>query len=278
MQVTSIVIVAVLSLTLPLFTVAEHQGPSRRHSALAERKRADLEKRAFNGQATWYDVGLGACGQYNAPGDFIVALNSAQFAGSGYPGPNCFKPITISAFGKTAQAVIVDECPGCAYGSLDFSVGLFQYFTSLDAGVFQFTWWFNDGSAAPTTTTSTWTAPTTTSVWVDPSPWTSYTTTSTYTPPTSTWTPPTTTSTWSQPTTSTSTSTSSSSQSSSSTLAPNSTTTDSASYTLASTNLTTVSLTPSTTGAPAATGLATVPENIAHVNELVLGLAQFVKN
>lgn len=90
------------------------------------------------------------------------------------------------------------ECPTCAWGSLDLSQGLFSSFTSLDAGVFQMTWWFNGGSnsgggqAQPTTTQ-----------WVDPAPWTTnYTppaTTSTpvYVPPTTTaYTPPATTTTY----------------------------------------------------------------------------------
>ncbi|KAH8111958.1 hypothetical protein DFH11DRAFT_1611018, partial [Phellopilus nigrolimitatus] len=38
----------------------------------------------------------------------VVALNSAQF-GSGFPGPNCLKKISISANGKTATAQIVDN-------------------------------------------------------------------------------------------------------------------------------------------------------------------------
>jgi hypothetical protein len=43
--------------------------------------------------------------------DFIVALNAPQY-GNGYPGPNCFKQIQISANGKTATATIMDQCPG----------------------------------------------------------------------------------------------------------------------------------------------------------------------
>jgi hypothetical protein len=37
-----------------------------------------------------------------------VALNVEQY-GSGYPGPQCFKSITIQYGGKTAQATIMDE-------------------------------------------------------------------------------------------------------------------------------------------------------------------------
>lgn len=54
--------------------------------------------------------GLGACGQYNHEPDFVVALNSAQYGG-GYPGPECFKYITITGGPKNGHAVaqIVDE-------------------------------------------------------------------------------------------------------------------------------------------------------------------------
>lgn len=104
-----------------------------------------LEKRSFSGQATYFVDGLGACGITNGPGDFIVALNTPQYGG-GSPGPECFKTITINAGGKSAQATITDECPSCAYGSLDFSEGLFQHFNDLSVGEFPITWSYNDGS------------------------------------------------------------------------------------------------------------------------------------
>jgi predicted RNA-binding Zn-ribbon protein involved in translation (DUF1610 family) len=60
--------------------------------------------------------------------DYIVALNTAQY-GSGYPGPNCGRSITISYGGKTAQATIMDQCPSCGYGDLDLSRSLFNHFS-----------------------------------------------------------------------------------------------------------------------------------------------------
>jgi hypothetical protein len=96
-------------------------------------------KRGFGGRATFYATGLGACGENNVDSDYIVALNSAQY-GSGYPGPECFKQIQISANGKTATATIMDQCPSCAYGDLDLSPSLFNHFASPDDGVFQMTW------------------------------------------------------------------------------------------------------------------------------------------
>jgi hypothetical protein len=49
----------------------------------------------------------GACGETNVESDFIVALNAFQF-GTGYPGPNCFKTITMKYNGKKVIARIMD--------------------------------------------------------------------------------------------------------------------------------------------------------------------------
>ncbi|WWC60448.1 uncharacterized protein I303_103020 [Kwoniella dejecticola CBS 10117] len=188
----------------------EHIHSSDNAPAVANTNNQTIVPRgtSYTGTGTFYYTGLGACGQYSKDSDFMVALNSAQYGG-GYPGPQCFKGITIQANGKTVGGVtIMDECPTCGYGSLDLSPGLFTQFASEDAGVISITWWFNDDAPAESTSetpTSTWVAPTSTytpptSTWVEP--------TSTYTPPTSTYTPPASSSTtqWSQAPTSTSTS------------------------------------------------------------------------
>ncbi|OWZ80211.1 hypothetical protein C365_01162 [Cryptococcus neoformans Bt85] len=160
-----------------------------------------LEKRGavYSGRATFYDVGMGACGVQNVASDYIVALNSNQY-GSGYPGPQCGRPITISYNGVEVSATIEDECPTCPYGGLDLSKGLFDRFADENLGVFYMTWWFNDETDDATTSTSetpTYVAPTSTYV----APTSTYTPpTSTYTPPTSTYTPPT--STYIEPSTS----------------------------------------------------------------------------
>ncbi|KIY51064.1 hypothetical protein FISHEDRAFT_21949, partial [Fistulina hepatica ATCC 64428] len=91
---------------------------------------------------TYYDAGLGACGTTNSDSDYVSYRQAQQF-GSGYPGPECFKSITISYGGKTTTATIMDECPGCPYGGLDFSRGLFDYFADESLGVLSGTWWYN---------------------------------------------------------------------------------------------------------------------------------------
>lgn len=148
-----------LILSLPFAVTASSHGAghARRHEFIARNIKNDTEAHDLatrdqtsftNERFTWYDVGLGACGQTNVPGDFIVALTHLQF-GSGYPAEVCFSSITIEVDGKQAQATIMDECMGCPYGGLDFSKGLFEYFAPTSVGVLTGNWWFNDGGAAP---------------------------------------------------------------------------------------------------------------------------------
>ncbi|KAI0689120.1 RlpA-like double-psi beta-barrel-protein domain-containing protein-containing protein [Cytidiella melzeri] len=97
---------------------------------------------------TFYETGLGACGKTNSDSDFIVALNSPQYGSGGH----CFDTITISYGGKSTQAQIVDECPGCPEGGLDLSPGLFSFFASEDAGVIYGSWNFGGAAQKPSPT------------------------------------------------------------------------------------------------------------------------------
>ncbi|KAH9007264.1 RlpA-like double-psi beta-barrel-protein domain-containing protein-containing protein, partial [Lactarius hatsudake] len=96
---------------------------------------------------TYFVDGTGACGHFNRPSDFIVALNSAQYDAGNY----CGMTITMTYGGKSTQAVIMDRasipssalgCPGCPYGGLDLSQGLFSFFASTDLGTIFGEWVF----------------------------------------------------------------------------------------------------------------------------------------
>jgi len=150
----------------------------KRHNALAQRKRTDLNLvprggQSFSGvRATWYQTGLGGCGIWNNPSDYIVALNFPMF-GNKYPGPMCFKHITIEYQGKTAQAQITDACEICpGNGGIDMSEGLFRHFADPAGGVISVNWWFSEdgppGPPPPKHTSSKWVAPT--SKWTPPEP------------------------------------------------------------------------------------------------------------
>jgi hypothetical protein len=142
-----------LALALPFLVVADSHGDAahkRHHHEVAKRAPADIQlhKRFENTRFTFFATGLGACGVFNHPGDFIVALNTPQY-GSGSPGPQCFKAITINYGGKSAQATIMDECPGCPFGGLDMTTGLFDYFADPSVGVLYGSWTFNGGDGDP---------------------------------------------------------------------------------------------------------------------------------
>lgn len=113
----------VILLLLPAFSHASsiHHNPRRTHqgiskanlnTSLQKRETHSFSKRGgFSGKATFYATGLGACGKTNTDSDFIVALNQPQYEANKW----CFKSITVSYGGKSHEAQIVDECPGCPY-------------------------------------------------------------------------------------------------------------------------------------------------------------------
>jgi hypothetical protein len=180
----SSVIFALLSLALPFVAADSHRLGARHHHEVAKRGGDDVEihKRFANARFTFYydNTGPGACGQTYQPNDYIVALNSAQYGS----GSDCFKTITISANGKSTQAIITDECPGCPYGGLDLSTGLFDFFASESVGQLYGTWSFGSGGSDNPTTTQTTETPTTT--WTPPSSTHKKTSTTSQTPSTTT--------------------------------------------------------------------------------------------
>ncbi|GAA5853114.1 hypothetical protein JCM9279_000862 [Rhodotorula babjevae] len=99
-----------------------------------------LSKRGFNGRATFFEPGLGACGTYSGAGDFMVAMNQAQYGDLGAVSSWCFQTITITYGGKTANAQVLDACPGCPYGGLDMSPALFRHFADESVGVIYMSW------------------------------------------------------------------------------------------------------------------------------------------
>lgn len=99
------------------------------------------------GDITYYTVGMGACGYDDTGADdsenivampvgMWTAVSSATNLGIDMPAhPWCDKTITITANGKSVQAKIRDQCPGCSGGSIDVTAHAFlALFGSLDGG------------------------------------------------------------------------------------------------------------------------------------------------
>lgn len=101
-----------------------------------------MQKRHFAGQATYFAVGLGACGWTSSDADFIVALNTPQYSQDSHCGQQV--AILNQQNGVWQTATVVDECPGCADGSLDMSPALFAALNggNMDQGVFPIGWHF----------------------------------------------------------------------------------------------------------------------------------------
>ncbi|KAJ7037379.1 hypothetical protein C8F04DRAFT_410177 [Mycena alexandri] len=166
-----------------------HEG--RKHADLAKRldnNTFSLGKRDTyqNKEFTWYptDTGPDACtGKNHQDSDYYVAMGYDQFGDGGC----CGKQMRITVNGKSAVATCVDECASCPeYGQLDFTKGLFEFFTGGDLGVGEIfgSWSYVDGSDSgsgsgdeDTTTKKTTTkkAPTTTKQQPPPTPTTTST-------------------------------------------------------------------------------------------------------
>ncbi|ELR15053.1 riboflavin aldehydeforming enzyme, putative [Acanthamoeba castellanii str. Neff] len=99
---------------------------------------------AFDGDGTYYNVGLGACGQYNNNNQLVAALNKPQFGSSpgGNPNhnPNCGRQALVHGPKGQVQVTIVDMCPACGWGSLDLSPAAFSKIADMAQGRVHITW------------------------------------------------------------------------------------------------------------------------------------------
>jgi len=98
-----------------------------------------------SGDATYYGIGLGACGWTNHEPDLIAAVSHAMFdsfatteaeKNDSNLNPICGRMATAYLAGHgTVTVKIVDKCMGCNItGSLDFSMAAFNKLTNFGAG------------------------------------------------------------------------------------------------------------------------------------------------
>jgi hypothetical protein len=131
---------------------SSHNGRRRRHAkisdALVVSRSTDMMlypgRRAAGASFTHFVTGLGACGHFNVPSDFIVAISKLQYEG----GKHCGETITITAKGKTAQATIMDECMACGFNDIDLTDDLYRFFDPAFIGAFTGDWEFGSGGPA----------------------------------------------------------------------------------------------------------------------------------
>ncbi|KAF3924316.1 hypothetical protein ABW21_db0208230 [Orbilia brochopaga] len=102
---------------------------------------------SHSGKATYYDAGLGSCGETHSNSDMICALSKATMGKTAGANPNlnpmCGTMIRVkSAANPTGITVkIVDTCPGCAgVDDLDLTPAAFDQLGDQAAGVIDITW------------------------------------------------------------------------------------------------------------------------------------------
>ncbi|KAK6535155.1 hypothetical protein TWF694_001633 [Orbilia ellipsospora] len=101
----------------------------------------------YSGKATFYDAGLGSCGQTHSNEDMICALSKATMALTAGPNPNlnpkCGTKIRVKSDSNPTGIIvtIVDTCPGCAGPyDLDLTPAAFDLLGDQLAGVISITW------------------------------------------------------------------------------------------------------------------------------------------
>ncbi|KAL6699204.1 expansin-like protein [Trichoderma pleuroticola] len=92
---------------------------------------------AHSGSVTWYNTGLGACGQTNSDNELVVAVSHSLYDRE-HP---CGRKIRVSYQGRSAVVTVVDRCAGCAENDLDLSPAAFRaVIGELDIGRTAATW------------------------------------------------------------------------------------------------------------------------------------------
>ncbi|KAI9225850.1 MAG: riboflavin-aldehyde forming enzyme, partial [Piptocephalis tieghemiana] len=98
-----------------------------------------------SGQGTYYDVGLGSCGQTNSNSDMVAAMNAPQYdGGAGLTrragSSSCGKKLCVSGPKGQTTVTVVDKCPGCSSGDLDLSPSAFNQIADPSQGRVPITW------------------------------------------------------------------------------------------------------------------------------------------
>jgi len=99
------------------------------------------------GRATWFNVGLGNCGDWNSDNDPILAISILRYGNGG----NCnqWVKITNHGNGNVAYAKTRDSCQSCGEDDIDLSPDAFQQLAALSVGQLTVSWNFMAMDWAP---------------------------------------------------------------------------------------------------------------------------------
>lgn len=99
----------------------------------------------MTGDATYYDLGLTACGEVYSNYDYVAAIAFSYWT---TPNPNndpmCQKSVRVidPTNGKSIVVAIKDKCFACKRDDIDLSPIAFEQFRNKDVGRFTVTWDF----------------------------------------------------------------------------------------------------------------------------------------
>jgi len=112
-------------------------SPLEARNATVRVRAADV---THTGRGTFFDPGLGACGDTNTDSDPVVAIGIGRFGSGG----NCFQwmKITNTANGNTVFGQTLDACESCGDSDIDMSPSLFEQLAPLSEGVITVSWNF----------------------------------------------------------------------------------------------------------------------------------------
>lgn len=105
----------------------------------------------YEGDLTYYDPGLGACGVTSANGDKIVAVShiifdAVQTGSNPNNNPLCGKSVRVKRVGGdvTVDLTVVDRCTGCQPDDLDMTEDTFSTLADVTLGRVKGEWsWLN---------------------------------------------------------------------------------------------------------------------------------------
>ncbi|KIY62043.1 carbohydrate-binding module family 5 protein [Cylindrobasidium torrendii FP15055 ss-10] len=129
--------------------------------ALPTSTSTSLAARAYSGDVTYYDTGLGACGVSSSNSEYVAAVSLSFF--NSYPGatanpnlnPICGKVIRITYGSRSVDVTVRDNCPTCALYDLDITLVAMQQLVDNPVGVGRITsgisWDFVGGSGGGST-------------------------------------------------------------------------------------------------------------------------------
>ncbi|KZT67878.1 hypothetical protein DAEQUDRAFT_728653 [Daedalea quercina L-15889] len=107
-----------------------------------------IKRDDFQGDATYYETGTGACGYTDNDSDPILAISHLVYGDGGRC--NQWIQITNPANGKSQYGQIRDECEGCGQNDIDLSPSLFQSLgEDLSVGRFTVDWHYMGKDFSP---------------------------------------------------------------------------------------------------------------------------------